>query len=112
MMISTLMSGYWQQDCVSSIFRRCYSNSTGWLLPKFSYSRKLGLDLVKAWSNVVKQTFACSCRRDAARCARQKPNSEPLFEVSDGVAQRRLRNAQLCCGVREAAFARYSDKGH
>src|SRR5437899_5427956 len=48
--------------------------------------------------------------RDAAGCAGQEANSEPLFEFSDRVAQRRLRNAQLCCGFREAALAPYGDR--
>src|SRR5712691_12188419 len=39
--------------------RRRYSNSTGGLLPKFSHSRKLGLDLFKPRAYVVKQAFAC-----------------------------------------------------
>ena len=61
-------------------------NGAGWLLPKFPYGRKLGLDLLEPRAYGVKQAFACLRRRDAARGARQEPNAQPLFEFTDGLA--------------------------
>ena len=43
----------------------------------------------------MEQTFPGFRRRDASRRAREEPNSKPLFEFSDGMAQRRLGEAQL-----------------
>ena len=119
MMISTLMSGYSRssgasfghEDCIGRIFGRRDPNGAGGLLPKLADGRDLGLDLVEAWPNVVKQTFARFRRRDASRGAAKKPNPKPLFEFSDGMAQRRLGDAQLRGGLREAALSRDGDKG-
>jgi hypothetical protein len=41
----------------------------------------------------------------------KKPNAEPRFKFAQGVAQRRLRNAELRRGFREAALARYGQEG-
>jgi hypothetical protein len=41
----------------------------------------------------------------------KKPNAEPRFKFAQGVAQRRLRNAELRGGFREAALARYGQEG-
>ena len=59
----------------------------------------------------MKQAFACLGRRDAARGACQEPNAQPLFEFTDGLAQRRLRDAKLRCRLRKASLLPYSDKG-
>src|SRR5437763_14354811 len=82
-----------QQDRVSGIFGGCDPNRTGWLRSKFPYRRKLDVDLLKARPHGLKQAFAGFRGRYASRGAGQQANSEPLFEFSDGVAQRRLRNA-------------------
>ena len=41
---------------------------------------------------------------DAACGAGQQPKAEPFLEATNGVAKRGLRNAQLRCGLREAAL--------
>jgi hypothetical protein len=52
----------------------------------------------------VKQAFARLCRGDAACRARQQAKAEPFLEAANGVAKRGLRNAQLRCGLCEAAL--------
>ena len=99
------------EDCLGRIFGRCDPNGAGGLFPKLTYGGDLRLDLVEAWPNVVKQTFARFRWRDAPRRAAQEPNPEPLFEFSDRMAQRRLGDAQLRGGFREAALSRDGDKG-
>ena len=59
----------------------------------------------------VQQAFAGFGRRDAARGAGQQPDAQPRFESADGVAQRRLRDAELRRGLGEAALARHGDEG-
>jgi hypothetical protein len=86
-------------------------NGPGGLLPKFTQGFQFGLDLLKPRAHVTKQSFARFRWRDAARGACQQPNSEPSFELTDGVAERRLRNAQLRCGLREAALSPYGQEG-
>src|SRR5918995_4811748 len=71
-----------QQDRVGGMLGGCDPNRAGWLLPKFPYSRKLGLDLLEPRAHGVKQAFACLRRRDASRGARQEPKPEPS---ADGV---------------------------
>ena len=48
---------------------------------------------------------------DAARRARQQPQTKPFLESTDGVAQRRLRYPQLGSRFGEAPFARDREKG-
>jgi hypothetical protein len=113
------MSGYSGKSFASfgsriasaAFFAGCDPNRTGWLLPKFPYGRKLGLDLLEPRAHGVKQAFACLRRRDAARRAGQEPNAQPLFEFTDRVAQCRLRNTELCGGPRKTALSRYGHKG-
>jgi hypothetical protein len=59
----------------------------------------------------MKQALARFGWRDTARGAGQEPNSQPSFEFTDGVAERRLGNAQLRCGFGEAALSPYGEKG-
>ena len=80
------------------------------LLAKFGYSRNLGLDLFKAWRNVVQQTFPSFGWGDASGRSRQKANSQATFELPDGVTERRLRDAQLCRRSCEAAFLAHGDE--
>jgi hypothetical protein len=51
-------------------------------------------------------------RRDAPGGPGQEPHAEPRFERADGVAQRRLRDAELGCGFGEAFLAPNGDEGH
>jgi hypothetical protein len=41
----------------------------------------------------------------------RKPNADALLETADRVAQRRLRDAELAGGAREAAVTGYGDVG-
>jgi hypothetical protein len=59
----------------------------------------------------VKQAFARFRWRNAARRAGKKPNAKARFELTDCLAQRRLRDAKLRCGFREASLVSHRDKG-
>jgi hypothetical protein len=48
---------------------------------------------------------------ETLRVAGQEPNAHPFFESADSVAERRLGNAQLRRGFREAALSRYGQEG-
>ena len=119
MMISTLMSGYSRNSGASfgtRIVSVAFSVAVIRMVPagfspKLAYGGDLRLDLVEAWANAVKQTLARFRRRDAPRGAAKEPNPEPLFEFSDRMAQRRLGDAQLGGGFREAALSRDGDEG-
>jgi hypothetical protein len=50
--------------------------------------------------------------RNSPRRAGQEPNTEPFFEFSNCMAQRRLRQAELCRGGSEAALPSYRDEGN
>ena len=73
--------------------------------------RKLGVDLLKPGTQGVQQAFARLGRRDAARGAGQQPKTEPFLESADGVAERRLRNAELRCRPGETALLRDREEG-
>ena len=104
MMISTLMSGIVRQElrrasargsssaaCSVAVMRMVpagFSRSSLSAASSASISSKRGPD-------GAKQAFARFRRRDAARGAGQQPDAEPRFELADGVAQRRLRDAEL-----------------
>jgi hypothetical protein len=81
------------------------------LLAQFAHRRELMLDLVEARADVAQQTFPRFGRSDAARGAGEQANFQPRFEFTNGVAERRLRNAELRRGLGETAFARHRDKG-
>jgi hypothetical protein len=100
----------WPEDRIHRMVDGRDPNGAGGLLPEFTQGLKLGLDLLKPWANGVTQAFACFRWRDAARGAGQEPKSQPSFEFADGVAERRLGNAQLRCCFRETAFSPYGQK--
>ena len=60
----------------------------------------------------MKQPLANLGRRHAARGAGQQPQAKPLLETANDVTERRRRDAELCCGPREAAFPRNGQKNH
>ena len=76
------------------------------LLAKLAQGRKLGVDLLKPRTQRVQQAFARLGRRDAARGAGQQPETKPFLKPADGVAERRLRNAELRCCPGETALLR------
>ena len=67
----------------------------GGLLAQLAQGRELGLDLVEPRADGLEQALARLGRRDAARGAGQQPQPEPRLEPADGLAQRRLRDAEL-----------------
>ena len=73
-------------------------------------SLELGLDLLKPRAHGVQQAIARFRWRDAARGAGQEPNSQSRFESPDGVAERRLRNTELCCCFGEAVLSPNDDE--
>src|SRR5208337_4922336 len=81
------------------------------LLPQFAQRRQLSVDLVKSWADAAQQALARLGRGDAAGGAHQQPKPEPLFESTDGVAQRRLRDADLAGGSGEASLPRHGEEG-
>ena len=73
---------------------------------------QLRLDLFQARPGGAQQPLARLRRRDAARGAGQQPQPKPLFQAADGLAQRRLRHAELGRGPGEAALPRHGEEGH
>ena len=67
-------------------------------------------DLLKAAAHSQQQTFTRLGRRDAPRGAIEQPEAESRLEPSNRVAQRRLRNPELCSRLGEAALSRYSEE--
>jgi hypothetical protein len=74
------------------------------LLSQLAQRRELGGDLLEPGGEISKQALTGFGRRDAARGARQEPNAESGFELADGMAQRRLRNAELRRSFGETAL--------
>ena len=59
----------------------------------------------------AQQALARLGRRDAAGGAGQQPQAEPFLEAADGVAERRLRDAELRRRPGEAALPRDREEG-
>jgi hypothetical protein len=57
------------------------------------------------------QAFTRLCRRDAARGTSKQPKAKSRLEPTDGLAQRRLGNAELRSRSRKVAFARNREVG-
>src|ERR1700716_611591 len=86
-------------------------NGAGRLLTKLPQGLELGLDLLKSRGCVVHQTFTRFGQGHTARGARQKSHAEPRFELTDCLAQRRLRYAELRRRFRKTSLVSYRDKG-
>ena len=82
------------------------ANRAGGLVAKVAQGLELGLDLLEPRAHGVEQALARRRRRDAARGAGQEPHAQPGLHPANGVAQRRLGNAELGRGLGEAALAR------
>ena len=99
---SSLMSGYSrsngrelrQQHGVQHMIAAGDAHGAGRLVAQFRQRLELGLDLVEAVADGLHQPLAGRGRRDAARGARQQPDLQPLLQPADGLAERRLRDAQ------------------
>ena len=57
------------------------------------------------------KALACFGRRDATGGSGKEPKSQPGFELTNGMAERRLGNAEFCRGLGKAALSRYGQKG-
>ncbi|HEY4446003.1 MAG TPA: hypothetical protein VGN30_17095 [Steroidobacteraceae bacterium] len=91
------------EDRVGRIVCGRNPNGAGGLLPKFAQRGKLGLNLLKPRADGAKQAVARLGWGDAARGPGQQANAEPFLEAANGVAERRLRHAELRCSRRETA---------
>ena len=117
MTISTLMSGYSRRSFASfgsRIASAAYSVAVIRMVPAgFSRSSHTASSSASISSKrgVVEQAFARLRRRDAARGPCQQPNAEPRFEFANGMAERRLRDAELRCRIGETAFPRHGHEG-
>ena len=87
------------------------ADGAGRLLAQLAQGGQLGADLVERRAERAQQPLAGLGRRDAAGGAGQEPDAEPLLEPADGVAQRRLRGAELGRGPREAALLGDREEG-
>ena len=87
------------------------ADGAGGLLPQLAQRRQFGVDLIERGPTVAEQAFARLGRRDAARGAGQQPKPEPRFESADGVAEGRLRDAELRRGPGEAPLPRHREEG-
>ena len=118
-MISTLMSGYFGRSraiagqrivsvaCSTEVMRTVPAGLSRSALMR----RNLAFDLVEPRPDPVEQTLARLGQGDAARRAGQQPKAEPRLQSADGVAQRRLGNAELGGSLGEAPLARDRDEG-
>ena len=70
-----------------------------------------GVDLVEPRAHGAEQALARLGRRHAARGAGQQPQPEPRLEPADGVAERRLGDAELRRGPGEAPLPRHGEEG-
>ena len=120
-MISTLMSGIVRQelrqrgpeDRLGGVLAGRDADGAGGLLAQLAQRGELGVDLVEPRADGAEQALARLGRRDAARGAGQQPQAEPLLQPADGVAQRRLRDAELRRGpvkLRSRATARKASR--
>ena len=69
------------------------------------------VDALKHGAQMVQQLFAGLRQSNAAGGAVEKPDAEALFEVSDCLAERRCREAEVLCGPGEAAMLGNGYKG-
>ena len=76
------------------------------LVAQFAQRREFGVDLVEPRAERAQQPLAGLGRGDTARRARQQPQAQPRLQCADRLAQRRLRDAELRRGPREAALPR------
>ncbi len=100
-----------QQDGVGRIFGGGEADGAFRLLAKLAQGREFGLDLLKPRADMTQQALTRDGRRDAACGARQEAQLETRLELLDGVAERRLRHAELGGGLGEAALARHDQEG-
>ena len=82
-----------------------------WFVAEFGEAFELRLDVLEMMPNCLQQTFACLGRRHAPRRTREQAKAKSRLQRTHSVAQRGLRDAQLCGRLRKAPVLRYGDKG-
>jgi len=108
MAISTFMSGYFGRNFASfgqRIEWTAWSPAVIRMVPAGFSRSSLSDSTAASISSSLEQAFARLGRRDAAGGASQEPKAEPGFEAANGLAQRRLRHAELGCGASEIPLA-------
>ena len=100
------------EDRVGGVIVRRDSNRARGLVTKLAECGQLRVDLVERWTQRTQQALASFGRRNAPRRAIQEPNPEPCLEAANGVAERRLRNAELCRSTGEAPLLCNRDERH
>lgn len=96
---------------VDRVIRRRDPDVAGGLVAKLAQCVDLSVDFLEVWGDPSEKPLASLGRRHGSRRAAQKPDAEPRFELTDGVAECGLRNAYLGCGLGEAAFSGDLQKG-
>ena len=81
----------------------------GGLFAEFAQGREFGVDLLKPRARRSEQPLA-RFRRATLRVVRVKSRTQAALRGRDGVAQRRLRNAELRRGPGEALLSRDREK--
>ena len=81
------------------------------LVAQLAQRGQLRVDLVQARPGGTQQPLARLGRRDAAGGAGQQPQAKPRLEPAHGLAQRRLRDAELRGGTGEAPLPRHGEEG-
>jgi hypothetical protein len=79
-------------------------DGAGGLVAQVAERLELGLDLLEPGSHGLDQALARFGRRDTAGCAGEQPKPQTRFQSADGVAERRLRDTELRCGLGETAL--------
>ena len=87
------------------------ADGAGGLVAQLAQRGQLGVDLVQPRPRGAQQALARLGRRDAAGGAGQQPQAKPRLQPAQGLAQRRLRDAELRGGAGEAALPRDGEEG-
>src|SRR5690606_1243147 len=93
------------QDGARRMFSRADADRAGGLVAVLAQGLEFAFDLLEMRADRLEQARAGFGRGDAAGRARQEPHAQALFQRADGVAQRRLGQAELCGSAGEAALA-------
>jgi hypothetical protein len=80
------------------------ADCSGWSFAQFAQRRQLGVDFVEARRNDGEKPLAGLSWRDAAGRAGQEANAEARFQRANGVAERRLRHAELSRRIGEVSL--------
>ena len=81
------------------------------LVAKLGESGDARIDVLEQWRKRIKQLFSDLGRRHTARRSGQQSQANILFEPTDNLTQRRLRDCESCSGSRETLFLGDSHEG-